>query len=281
MRRFRVSELVLGFLLGVLFLLVVFLFGSDFVTHYEVCRVSKEGVKECEKYGLLRFALHEIGAVLNSYDGLITAIATMFIAWFTLSLRRSTDKLWDAGERQTSIARQAMIAGERAFVFATGIAPFWEFDAGTGNYNWRFRPTWKNSGDTPTRRMTMHSECVLRDTPLPSGFDFNYITTQIGTALIPPNTETGGGLAPLYPRPAITPQDILDAQTGRKFLYFWGWARYFDVFPDTPQHITRFCWQVFPIGDAFSYDPKATIQNLTFPHVHYTEGNCADDECDS
>ena len=79
-------------------------------------------------YGVLHLALHHIRAALDSYNGLITAIATGFIAWFTLSLRRSTDKLWDAGERQIAlaresadIAREAMIAGERAFVFATGL----------------------------------------------------------------------------------------------------------------------------------------------------------------
>jgi hypothetical protein len=279
MGRFKVSELVVGFVLGFALLLLIFLLSSDIAAHYEVCDTTKEGAKECARYGVVHFALHEIGVALDSYNGLITAIATICIAWFTLSLRQSTDRLWDAGERQISIARQAMIAGERAFVFATGVAPFWEVDSTTNLYNWRLRPNWKNSGDTPTKNMTMHSECVLRIAPLPTDFDFNYPTTETGTALIPPNTEAGGGLAPRYPGPAITPQDILDVQAGQKFLYLWGWARYFDVFPDTPQHITRFCWQILPLGDPFAYDPKVVPQNLTFPNVHHLRGNCADEEC--
>jgi len=183
-----------------------------------------------------------------------------------------------AAEKSADIARDAMVAGERAFVFATGVKPFWERGE-SGLYNWRFRPSWKNSGDTPTRNMTMHSECELRTEVLPKEFNFDHPTTEIGVALIPPNTETGGGLAPNYPRAAITAQDILDVQSGRKFLYFWGWAKYSDVFPDTPQHITRFCWQILPLGDPFAYAPNVSPQNLTFPYVHRFEGNCADDEC--
>ena len=75
--------------------------------------------------------------------------------------------------RATDTAREAMVAGERAFVFATAINPYWEIDS-RGLYHWRFRPNWKNSGDTPTKHM--YSECVLRTTPLPEGFDFNYPT---------------------------------------------------------------------------------------------------------
>ena len=70
------------------------------IAHYEVCEATKEGAKECATYNVLSYALHKIGTALNDYNGAITAIATAFIAWFTLSLRRSTDKLWDAGERQ-------------------------------------------------------------------------------------------------------------------------------------------------------------------------------------
>jgi hypothetical protein len=100
MRRFRVSDLVAGFLLGFAFLLVIFLFSSDIAAHYEVCETTKEGAKECARYGVVGFAFREIGAALNDYNGLITAAATVFIAWFTLTLRRSTDKLWDAGNEQ-------------------------------------------------------------------------------------------------------------------------------------------------------------------------------------
>jgi hypothetical protein len=183
-----------------------------------------------------------------------------------------------AAERAADIARDAMIAGERAFVFATGILAYWEQDT-AGQYCWRLRPNWENSGDTPTRNMTMHSQCLLVPSPIAPGFNFDYETTEIGTALIAPKMRTAGSMAPRFPSDAITPQDILDAQQGRKFLYFWGWARYFDVFPGTPEHITRFCWQVVSIGDPFKYEPSSNPQNLQFSNIYHFEGNCADDEC--
>ena len=78
----------------------------------------------------------------------------------------------------------------------------------------------------------MHVQCALMNAALPTGFDFNYHTTVIGTALIPPKITVMGGIAPTMPGAPISPQDILDIQQGRKFLYLWGWARYFDVFPN-------------------------------------------------
>jgi hypothetical protein len=90
---------------------------------------------------VLHLALHEIGVALNDYNGLITAAATVFIAWFTLTLRRSTDKLWDAGNEQrlsaegiakrqseemqksiavanraATVAENALIASDRAWI---------------------------------------------------------------------------------------------------------------------------------------------------------------------
>jgi len=181
-------------------------------------------------------------------------------------------------KRAGDIARDAMIAGERAFVFAMSAAGLYEQDTTTKGYNWRLRPVWKNSGDTPTRNMLMHTECVIQNSQLTHGFNFGYATTQTGTALIPPNTDVFDGTAPRAPAPAITPQDIVDAQHGKKFIYMWGWAKYKDVFPGTPEHVTRFCWLVNPIGDPFAFTPS-NPNGLTFGTILHFEGNCADDEC--
>jgi hypothetical protein len=107
------QELLVGFLLGFASLLIIFVLSSDFSAHYEVCETTKEGAKDCASYGVLSYALHEVGAALDSYNGLITAMATAFIAWFTLSLRRSTDKLWDAGERQLKLLADTSAAQSR------------------------------------------------------------------------------------------------------------------------------------------------------------------------
>src|SRR6202011_5752296 len=48
------------------------------------------------------------GTVFDVFSGSITAIATMLIAWFTLSLRRSTDKLWTAGKEQLEASKDQL-----------------------------------------------------------------------------------------------------------------------------------------------------------------------------
>jgi hypothetical protein len=68
-------------------------------TEITICEVAN-GTEKCGSHyvpvGIVRWVLFQ----LDRYGVLLTAIFTAFIAWFTLTLRRSTDKLWDAGERQ-------------------------------------------------------------------------------------------------------------------------------------------------------------------------------------
>src|SRR5262249_27307104 len=149
--------------------------------------------------------------ILQSYEALITALATIVIAAFT-------GTLWWATRKQAELTREALIADKRAFVFAVGIAPFWESPA-IGQYNWRFRPIWQNSGDTPNKNLTMHTSCELRNTPLPSGFDFGRGTTQTGTGFLGPRGTGTGSLAPNFPMAAITPQNLRDVQQRTLFLY--------------------------------------------------------------
>ncbi len=52
------------------------------------------------------------GAV-NDLAVLVTALATIAIAGFTFSLKRSTDKLWEAGEKQLRLAREEFISTHR------------------------------------------------------------------------------------------------------------------------------------------------------------------------
>jgi hypothetical protein len=210
------------------------------------------------------------GEFIDGTEKSITALATLIIAAFTCTL-------WIATSQQGILTREALIADKRAFVFATGFGQFYEQVAG-GEYHWRFRPIWRNSGDTPTRTMRFAVACELRNTRLPSGFDFD-TATAIGIGLLGPHFESMGGLAPLPPIAAITVKDIEDVQKGAKFLYLYGWVRYRDVFPETPERVTRFCWQIVPLGDPSSFVPNSPVYTLRFDHAQNSEGNCADEEC--
>lgn len=219
-------------------------------------------------------------------------ITDVVIAVFTIALTGFTGLLVIVGGKQARLTRETLINTQRAFVFATGFQPLYDpperkasieggSDVEKMDYIWRFRPHWQNSGDTPTKDFISHTRCELRDSILPPGFDFDYSTEQKGGGLIGPHFTVMGGLAPQQPSPGITTKDILDVQAGRKHLYLWGWARYFDVFPNTPRHISRFCWFITPTGNPLTYhagqlpsEPDALMWNF----VHHFEGNNTSDE---
>jgi hypothetical protein len=195
------------------------------------------------------------GTFIDANSGGITALATLVIAAFTVTL-------WLATSRQAKLTREAFVADKRAFLFATTFAQVWEPDKETGLYNWRLKPVLRNSGATPTKDMEMYVACVK--------------------AMMPPVFELQGGVAPRYPGAAITPQDIIDSQAGRKFIYLWGWIRYRDIFPETEQHITRYCWLIMATGDPLKYVPNTPGQppvpgTLAFSMTHHSEGNSIDD----
>jgi len=204
----------------------------------------------------------------------ITALATIIIAAFT-------GTLWIATSRQAQLTRDAFIADKRAFVFASGIQPFYEPDVATGHFNWRIGAVWHNSGDTPTRSLELYTDGFLSNVEIPSTFDFNYTDPAVppGPGMIGPKVYSGGGQAPHMPGAALTPQDIVDMQGGRKFFYLWGWARYHDTLPGTPQHITRYCWRIMAIGNPIIFNPIVDPNGVRFFNVYERRGNCADDEC--
>lgn len=66
---------------------------SGYPTKITVCEVAN-GAEKCEQHyvpiGIIRWVLFQ----LDRYGVLLTAIFTGFIAWFTWTLRQSTEKMW-------------------------------------------------------------------------------------------------------------------------------------------------------------------------------------------
>ena len=255
------------FLLAVLIIVAVFVFGEWLLspTFYQCI---SEGTSN---NGVIRAYAGCSGEFIETHYGAITALATIIIAAFTATL-------WYATNKQANLTRQAFIADKRAAVFASGFISVWEHDPTTNLYNWRFRPVWQNSGETPTRRLQLYAACEVRNSPLAHGYDFKQTTMPPGPGMLGPKATSMGGIVPAV---AITPQDIVDAQQNKKFIYLWGWATYFDVFPNTPQHVTRFCWIILAGGNprTFTPPPPGQPDSVGFINVYHSEGNCADDEC--
>jgi hypothetical protein len=198
----------------------------------------------------------------------ITAIATLLLTLVTAGL------VW-----VTYLQLAANRIQSRPHVFATQLNSFWDLDPQTSRYNWRLAPTWTNSGDTPTRRLRTWSYCEVRNSVLPNGFqpEANTTAATIATGLIPPKCANVGGSHPISG--PLTPQDIWDAQQGHRFIFLYGWVRYFDGFPGSREHVTCYCWQITSFGDPFTFQPSDAEHSLTFNYLVHREGNCADDEC--
>lgn len=86
---------------------------------------------------------------------------TRYLAVFTFILAFSTIGLWIATIKGGKISEQALVAGERAFVFPVSLFSEWNQDPNTLDYMWRFRVQWTNSGNTPTKNLKVYSESLL------------------------------------------------------------------------------------------------------------------------
>jgi hypothetical protein len=215
------------------------------------------------------------GDFVESNKDAITALATLIIAVFTATL-------WIATNNQATITRHAFIAQKRAFVFATGIRGLYEPDqSGNGLWNWRLSPIWQNSGDTATRGLRFYCDCLLSNSAMPPTFPLEYVDPAVGfgSGMMGPKFSSPAGQAPHPHKGALTPQDILDVQGGKKFLYIWGSARYQDVPPFPADRLSRFCWRIIITGNPMLFNPAIDPNSVHFTNAYETRGNCADDEC--
>jgi hypothetical protein len=81
----------------------------------EICeKPDNAGYKECTSHNFPVYLAFKTQKFLDALGVAITALATIAIAWFTLTLRRSTDKLWKAGDKQLRLLKRSADISERA-----------------------------------------------------------------------------------------------------------------------------------------------------------------------
>jgi hypothetical protein len=264
----RITIVILG-LCGVLWILLNLASTSSSTT--KVCEEYPpySGNEKCTAHYLVNVPFIRVTHFLNNDSGLITGIATAFLTLITAFLVRNT--------RQQNETTRAQL---RANVFAMALNSYWIPDPAGGPYSWRLGPRWFNTGETPTKGLRIHSICHIRNTPLPEGFNFDYPTPDVGVGgIIAPKANNPGGQVPKFPGYPISPQEIIAAQGGQgapKFIYLYGWAKYFDIFPGTPEHTTTYCWLIAPQGDPLTFRPDDPAHPLTFNYFMHTEGSSFD-----
>lgn len=190
------------------------------------------------------------GIFLDENSVLLTAIATLAIAGFTLTLKQSTDRLWQASEDQHAVSN-------RAFVFIDGFTTeiTTAADAPTlvlQNVPERYRdrpslyltrfavqPRWKNGGTTPTRRMRIQVNWG-QFPPLPLPPEYGYEFLSIPFFIGPKAVEGSGFIEMPRARALIDYGAFRDGEPS--MILIWGRADYEDVF-DKP-HFVEWCYEL-------------------------------------
>jgi hypothetical protein len=172
-------------------------------------------------------------------------------------------------EKSARTAEEALVAGQRAFMFIREIKTFLHQDPETGKFHWTIHPVWANSGNTPTRGLSINTTYRLLDKPLPANYEFpeskeNLIPTIAGPRSM---VEASPG--------TLSGEDLEAIQQGKKFFYIWGWAEYHDMFEGTKKRVTRFCNQLIEIdgNPMMPVDERNPIQMMFGFHA---ENNYAD-----
>lgn len=106
----------LTFALCVLAVVLVLFIVSFFVPIYgEICAKDEyTNTKECTSHHIALVAFWQIIKAANDWSAAITAFATLAIGGFTWQLKRSTDKLFVAGEKQRKVSKKAVQAAHDA-----------------------------------------------------------------------------------------------------------------------------------------------------------------------
>jgi hypothetical protein len=179
------------------------------------------------------------------------------------------EKSASVAEQSARVAEDALISGQRAFMFIREIKTYLHQDPETGKFHWTIHPIWANSGNTPTRGLSINTTYRLLDAPLPKDFDFPESQEDLIPTIAGPRSmvEAVSG--------TLTSEDLAAVKEGRKFFYIWGWAEYHDIFEGTKKRVTRFCNQLIQVdGDpAFPISDHNPVQMMFGFH---SENNYAD-----
>jgi len=126
------------------------------ISSYSQYSADHECPKEYFPFSLcvLSFVWIWIGEHIDSVAAGFSALATIFIAWFTFALfsatrqlKESTDKLWEAGERQVGVARDAAEAARRSADAADAQAKAAGDAVKIANRPWVFTQPWPVTAD--------------------------------------------------------------------------------------------------------------------------------------
>jgi hypothetical protein len=178
----------------------------------------------------------------------------------------------DAATKSAEVAEQALVSVQRAFITQRRVEITPITDAQSKQITGvQIDLGWENNGTTPAKSLTQHISTRWDVNPIPSDFTFPDEWLP-GAEHVPqptymgPKGALGGGIF-------FIPVSILkEVQDGKRHVYYWGWARYEDVFLN--QHITELCAELKSNGTQFDLG-----EGFPFRLDGCSRHNCIDEDC--
>jgi hypothetical protein len=170
----------------------------------------------------------------------ILAFATLILAWMTI--------------RQVKDTR----AIQRAHIFPLQPQSAWLKAEENGSvHGLRLWVPWKNSGATPAP--SVNSLIGITWVQNPDNFQFGEAGHQgrYQPFVLGPGAEIPSGTVDITLSPF---NDLVIHQTGAQF--FWGWARYKDIFDENTIHVVEFCFRVTAEG-------KLGLEKTPLPRIGF------------
>jgi hypothetical protein len=248
----------------------VVLFFALIPSHYEICEVAEKTKEEhCTPYQVVPFVGIKIAQVLDKAGGIITALATIAIAIFTLTLKRATDRLWDAGEKQLSHLSDTAERQLRAYV--TLIDEQVELVANETAFILDFKL--RNDGNTPAYHFAAWTEgevSAVDADPFPDKRPVLGDKAQrsiIGPAAI---ARTNTSEQPL------SATDLEAIRKGTHAIFVWGGAEYEDAFKNPRYFVFRVSMTGKEIRVGESFEDRKVVHRYGWhfsPHPKGYDGN--------
>lgn len=221
---------------------------ASFDCIYEKVQASQEQARGEEDLRAQQKAANS--ALLSAIISFLALIVTGAGVWFvkrtleaTLEAVEDTGKATVAMQEANEIARDGMEKQLRAYVHPEVVESGPQPDNTDQNFGWAFAIRWKNSGITPAVSASIVNWAEVVDGALPDDFKFDRTANEDVPIVFGPNMPVTSVSA------WVSADDIKKVFAGEKALYLWGWVKYRDVFPASPERQTRFCYRLFPNGD--------------------------------
>lgn len=187
--------------------------------------------------------VHTSGPYVTSEDRI--ADYTWWLSAFTLALvvvsavqigfLIRADKTARLSADAAKASADALPKTERAFVFCQNIPEMTILDERKIPTTFIYRPEWRNSGTTPTKRMTVRTNWAKHRGDLPNDFAYDYSGS--------PEVMFLGPQAVMFSNPVhISADNLVAAAKDETRIYIWGRVDYTDMFG--ADHYSQFCYRL-------------------------------------